>query len=81
MRRAGFVLVLVGMLIASLLLLNTALTPQAAASSEKTTTKAANDVVVGACPGELSFCCVNENGRILCTCYAVCPDNTIIGEP
>jgi hypothetical protein len=77
MKRAGFVLVLVGTLVASLLLLNTALTPQVAASSDKTTIKPANNVVVGACSGELSYCCVNENGRTVCGCYAVCPDNTI----
>jgi hypothetical protein len=73
MKKAGFVILLVGVLVASLLLLNTALTPQVAASSEKTTTKPANDVVGKACPGELSYCCVNENGSTVCGCYAICP--------
>jgi len=41
MKKAGFALVIVGMLVASLLLLNVTLTPQVAASSEKITTKQA----------------------------------------
>jgi hypothetical protein len=39
MKKAGFVLVIVGMLVASLLLLNMTLTPHVGASSEKITAK------------------------------------------
>jgi hypothetical protein len=76
MKKAGFVILLVGMLVASLLLINTALTPQVAASSERTTTKPANDVVGMFCPKRLHYCCFNET---VCGCYAVCPAKTIIG--
>jgi hypothetical protein len=81
MKKAGFVLVLVGMLVALLLLFSIALTPQAEVSSGATTTLLGGNGVVRACPGELSYCCVNQNDRTVCGCYAVCPANTTIIGP
>lgn len=72
MKKAGFVVV-IGILVASLLLINIALAPQVAASSEKTATKPANDVVGMFCPKRLHYCCFTENGRPMCGCYALCP--------
>ena len=82
MNKTGFVLVLVGTLVALLLLVSIALTPQAEVSSGATTTLLGVNGVVGrACPGELSYCCVNQNGRTVCGCYAVCPPGTTIVGP
>jgi hypothetical protein len=71
MKKTGSILVIVGMLVASLLLLSTALTPQVAASSERITTQPACDAVGGAgpCPGGLLYCCPNVNGSPVCGCW------------
>jgi hypothetical protein len=61
MKKTGLVLVIVGILVASLLLINIALTPQVAASSEKTTIKPANDAVGWICLQDQVFCC-NRQG-------------------
>jgi hypothetical protein len=92
MKETGFVLVLVGMLVAMLLLVSIIRTPQAEVSSEATATLLGNGVVIGgngvvignawsACPGELAYCCVNENSGTVCGCYALCPANTTIIGP
>jgi hypothetical protein len=85
MKETWFVLVLVGMLVALLLLVSIIRTPQAEVSSGATATLLGNGVVIGnawnTCPGELAYCCVNENSGLVCGCYAVCPANTTVIVP
>jgi hypothetical protein len=69
MKKTGSILVIVGMLVASLLLLSAALTPQVAASSDRTTTHPVCDAVGNVCTGGLSYCCPNVNGSPLCGCW------------
>jgi hypothetical protein len=64
MKKTGFLLVIIGILVASLMLANIALVPQVAASSEKTSTKPANDAVGWCCPSCQIYCC---NGNV-CGC-------------
>jgi hypothetical protein len=64
MKKTGFVLVIIGMLLASLLLVNIVLAPQVGASSEKTTIKPANDAVGWICLSGQIYCC-NKQG---CSC-------------
>ena len=72
MKKAGFVLVIVGMLVASLLLLNMTLTPHVGASSEKITAKLANGVVwqQQPCPGGYLLCCSSSGD---CVCLPIFP--------
>jgi hypothetical protein len=85
MNKTGFVLVLVGTLVALLLLVSIVRTPHAEVSNEATTTLLGNGVVIGnawnTCPGELAYCCVNENSGTVCGCYAVCPADSIVIAP
>ena len=68
MKKAGFVIALAGMLVASLLVVNIALTPKVAASSEKTTAKLTNGVVgqQPPCPGGFALLCSSSGD---CTCF------------
>ena len=75
MKKAGFVIVLGGMLIASLLLVNIAVAPKVAASSEKTTAKLANGVAVRqmVCPEGYQLCCSAMGNTYVCDCLPIGP--------
>ena len=75
MKKAGFVIVLAGMLVASLLLLTVSLTPKVAASSEKTTAKLTNGVVVRqmVCPEGYQLCCSAMGNTYVCDCLPIGP--------